>query len=612
MPGVLGGFLFAFKADTKGMQAGIERGNRSINRQRTALKGLRTDMRGVQSTITSFVGAYAGLAGFRALTRTIDEAAQLGATLVESSRRAGLSIGAFQELQRVFEGDGLAAEKFEKATQSLAQRITYAGQGLTTYTRAFERLGVSWANADGSLRGIESVLADLADAFPKLTSHTEKLGLVQQLFGTRAAAVLTVLDRGSESLAKQREEMRALGVVTDDSAIKLKAFLQLQTDLENRTKAVIANRAADNLQAVADWERLKAEAQIAVSGFVDFLAGRFEVLRTILHDFPAAVIEAFQTGGNVGAIFGARAQSREAEALREQLAIFDQIQTNTKNVAAGNRETEVRIESAGNSIQESWEQYWAKQVAAIHAGRMAAGKELDETAAALGQRLEGFVDLIGGTRQEKLARGIARSIRRAGQAQAADLAGLLGMGMDRDLPAPPQYERTVDERVDLKTLASDVRLLRSQFAATGPDLRWIGDAAEDSLGTLNNQLQTAILQVGNLREAFKRLALSVGFSLLSHLVQGGVQSLGRRLNRAPLPSLTDLQDTGRFNDILLPPIPSGPSSGVNVSMNFQSAAPAVLAAVNRAQPRLLRAAVDVQDSITRQELARARVNGSLA
>ena len=238
--------------------------NTRIRNTRAAARQANTAVRNFNRALAG-VGLGAGLLTGR-LGQIVRSSAELGANLVEASGRIGITVEQFQQLQRVFEGDGLAADAFEKAMQRLANAITQGGQGLTTYLRVFERLGIELRNSEGELRGVREILFELADALPRVNSETERLGLIQQILGTRSAAVLTVLNRGSDALRDSERQAGALGVVSQENAEILKELAQTFTDVGNAIRVDLANTIA---RTAGDLTVLAAQSQRIAEGMID-------------------------------------------------------------------------------------------------------------------------------------------------------------------------------------------------------------------------------------------------------------------------------------------------------------------------------------------------------
>ena len=270
MPRLITGFTFALSADSREFYAEMRRVSkagtpfeRSLARLQTTLRRTATRIQAFTKNLFSVRGALTALAGGGVIGNLVKRATDLGAALVEASSRAGLGVEDYQALQRVFEGDGVSASNFEKAIQRLQRSITDASQGSTTYLRAFEALGVSIRNNDGSLRSVRDVLLDVAEAFPQLTSETERAGIAQQLFGTRAAGFINVLGRGREALIDNINEMRDLGVVSGANATVLKALAQDFTDLTNIIRTNFANAVAAAASSIRDVIERVEEASIS-------------------------------------------------------------------------------------------------------------------------------------------------------------------------------------------------------------------------------------------------------------------------------------------------------------------------------------------------------------
>ena len=617
MPGILGGFLFAFKADTKGLNRGLDQSGKKIRNFRGNVRQLDTTLKNVGRSLVSFAGAYAGLAGIGAIARSVQEVAEFSAELVELGTRTGFTTDRLQTLGRVIEGEGGTFSGFTRGLERFSKSIGEAADGAAEYKDAFDQLGVSVVDNNGIIRSSEAVFDDVVRSLSGISSEAKRAQLVNDLFGRSMNQLITITAPGAESLDSLEESFRRLGIVEDDAAVRLKAYLQVLDDIDNRTKSIIANRAAANVGALVEIEQLKSEAEVGVSELVEFLVGRFEIMRELLHDFPAAVAEAISVGGfgfaltgGVGQVFGARAASRRADTQREQLRVFDQLQTNTMHVVEQTKAAVEEVDEATVNVSESWAEYWAEQVEEARMGRMKLGEELDKAAENLAENLQGYVSIVSGTRQQILSNLIQSGINRQGLGQDNLLLGLTPSPFAGGVPGT-RPAATAEERAELKMIVSDLRHMRMELQGASIDLGFVGDAAADGLGVVDRQLESIILHTDNWGESLKKLALTAGFRFLSSLIQGGLGRLSARLSASPLPSLANVRgaDNAQF---LLPAIPSFPTAGgVQVTQNFQSAAPAVLDAVNQSLPKLVRAGADVQNAIARQNLARARISGSL-
>src|SRR5690606_5612264 len=123
----------------------------------------------------------------------------------------------------------------------LAQRMNDAANGSKDASRAFEQVGVKVQNADGSLRPISDVLADIADRFAEMPDGTKKTALAMELMGRSGEKLIPLLNDGAEALHKLMQEADTFGAVfTDEMGAQAEAF----NDNLTRLTGTFANLAA--------------------------------------------------------------------------------------------------------------------------------------------------------------------------------------------------------------------------------------------------------------------------------------------------------------------------------------------------------------------------------
>ena len=180
---------------------------------------------------------FAGLAfGSGALGATVKVLSDSATQLRELSIASGIAVPRLQELQRVFEADGLSAEGFGKAIQRLQRSIGDASRGDLEYLESFEELGINLRNAAGEVRQTEDVLVDVIARLQELPPALQAsfgndfFGRGFQQLSTSFARLGGDADAFNKELARQAELLPQL---TDDAAIKLKAVSQSFTDAGN-------------------------------------------------------------------------------------------------------------------------------------------------------------------------------------------------------------------------------------------------------------------------------------------------------------------------------------------------------------------------------------------
>lgn len=151
----------------------------------------------------------------------IDNADQLG----KLSQATGVSVEALSQLQFAADLSGLSTEDLAASLSKLSRSGAEAAAGSRAQVDAFERLGVSVKNTDGSLKSTEELLLDVAQGFSLLEDGLAKNALAQDLFGKSGAKMIPFLNAGRDGIAALRKEADALGLtITSSTAQSAERF----------------------------------------------------------------------------------------------------------------------------------------------------------------------------------------------------------------------------------------------------------------------------------------------------------------------------------------------------------------------------------------------------
>ena len=165
------------------------------------------------------VGTAAISAGKALVDMTVDAAAYADDMLTQSSI-TGMSV---ESLQAYSYATDLVDVSLETLTKSMAKNVksmSNATQGSAKYADAYEQLGVTVTNTDGSLRDSEDVYWECIDALGKVSNETERDALAMQLFGKSAQELNPLIAQGSAGIAELTEEAHRMGAVLSDDAIE--------------------------------------------------------------------------------------------------------------------------------------------------------------------------------------------------------------------------------------------------------------------------------------------------------------------------------------------------------------------------------------------------------
>lgn len=225
--------------------------------------------------------------------------AAIGALTVKSGRWADdmntmskvYSIGT-RELQQYSAAADLvdvSVETIAKSHVKLEKNMLSAANGSKNQAAAFEALGVSVTNADGSLRDGDAVWQDTIKALGSMENETERDAYAMQLMGRSAAELNPLIEDGGETYKQVSDTMAKYGLDFIDQetldqanqfndsldmmkAIGMVAFQQLGTQLAAYL-APAMEKVVDLVGRLAQWfSNLSPRTQAIIAGIAAVVA----------------------------------------------------------------------------------------------------------------------------------------------------------------------------------------------------------------------------------------------------------------------------------------------------------------------------------------------------
>lgn len=182
-----------------------------------------------------------------------DHFGNLAEQIARTSAMTGLTTEAVQEFNFAVTMSGGNAESASTTLERLEKNMAEAGNKTSQAALAFKAMDISATNADGSLRPINAVLADIANYFNKTADGAAKTALAMQIMGRGGAQLIPVLNKGSEGLDDFNQKLEETN--SKMSGEQLDAY----TRLDESIKVLSAAWSGFSL-AVADFFRPAAEA----------------------------------------------------------------------------------------------------------------------------------------------------------------------------------------------------------------------------------------------------------------------------------------------------------------------------------------------------------------
>lgn len=211
-------------------------------------------------------GAAAAAAGIGvAIKGTIDQADEMS----KAAQKFGIPIEELSRLKYAADLSGVSFQSLGTGVRRLSQNMNDAANGVGEGKEAFDQLGISVTNADGSLKSSSQVMAELADKFAAMPDGAAKTALAMDLMGRSGADMIPMLNGGSEALQKLMGEASTFGqVFTQEMGTSAEAFNDNMSRLKGTFGAIAAEITQRVLPYLEQFSTWLVENAPAIADFV--------------------------------------------------------------------------------------------------------------------------------------------------------------------------------------------------------------------------------------------------------------------------------------------------------------------------------------------------------
>lgn len=208
--------------------------------------------------IGQFTASVAAVAAPAALARAAQATLQYAQDLESASDRIGFSVERLQEYRFAAEQNGIAQRALDMGLQRFSRRVAEAAQGTGELLGTIEQYNIQLRNTDGSMRDINDIFRDYADAIQSADNQSEALRLAFKAFDSEGAALVEFLRGGSTALDDFGVRAREAGVVLEEALVR---------------RGAEAKRAIDEMRASigADFNRAVLENVEGLQSFAEVL-----------------------------------------------------------------------------------------------------------------------------------------------------------------------------------------------------------------------------------------------------------------------------------------------------------------------------------------------------
>jgi hypothetical protein len=295
---------------------------------------LAGSFRNLNGVLAGF-GAALSVGGVSTFVKQAIDAADATSKLAQKS---GVAVESLRELNYAASLSDVSTEDLATGLRKLSQNMTEAARGSKEQSAAFEAVGVNVKRLDGSLKGADEVLKELASRFASFEDGPAKAALAIELFGKQGAELIPLLNGGAAGLQDMADEARKLGVVFNaDLAKSAEQFNDNLTRIRASSEGAAIVIAG---QLLPTFNFLTEEFLKSKDGSNSFAKAFGEAVRTVIE---ASTI----LGENV--MFTLRGLGREFAAIAAQFAAlargdFGQWTVISDALKADNKRAEAELE----------------------------------------------------------------------------------------------------------------------------------------------------------------------------------------------------------------------------------------------------------------------------
>ena len=178
----------------------------------------------------------AAIAGAYKLGRALKGAFDMGGRLSDLSAQTGIAVDQLAILQQAFEDNGVEGDKVGAVMNKMQRSIVDFGAGLSTQTRAFERLGITFDQIEGKspieqFKMVQNAIANIQDPTLKAATAMEIFGRsggdMLALFQDSGAIEKATVTMGSsaEILAANAEKFDRISDLLNRASVKFQGII---------------------------------------------------------------------------------------------------------------------------------------------------------------------------------------------------------------------------------------------------------------------------------------------------------------------------------------------------------------------------------------------------
>lgn len=254
---------------------------------------MKESIEGLQTSTASLMGPFLALTalleGGELFESAISQTADLAVNMEILGMKTGIEVEQLTALEGAARLSHVSAEELTTGVQRLSKNMEAAAAGTGLAASAFERLGIHVTSANGQLVPMAQMLPLLADKFASMQDGVGKTAIAMDIFGRSGAAMIPLLNKGTDGIAELEEKVRSLGGTMDDKGqTTALAYKEAMEQLEIATHGLERDVALGLMPTLTNLATGMSDGVVATNKFVSVGRVLGDIIKALIT--PAIVV----------------------------------------------------------------------------------------------------------------------------------------------------------------------------------------------------------------------------------------------------------------------------------------------------------------------------------
>ena len=292
---VIGALRVVLGADTAALDSGLK-----DSRDNIASFGAGVGIAMAAAAASVAAAAFSIVASIKSTIASADHMNSL-------SQAAGVTVEELSKLNYAAGLSDISTDALSASLSKLTKSMSSAAQdGAGPASKAFEALGISVKNQDGTLKSSSQMFSEIADKFAGYRDGASKTALAIAIFGDAGAKLIPLLNQGSAGLQAAGDEAEKFGLVLDKkTTLAAAAFNENLKKADAVTQGLVTTVAAQLLPTLEmlseQWLEFSKDTSTTITAINAFA----QAINWVVTEAKIAYVEIGALGTQFGNLFTA-------------------------------------------------------------------------------------------------------------------------------------------------------------------------------------------------------------------------------------------------------------------------------------------------------------------